>query len=117
MFCPHCKAEYDEGISVCVDCKINLINELPPEEERPAQIEMKNDHLVKVLKSYGIIDRGIIKSILDAENIPYFFEEGSFYMPGRAATLMVNVENVNKVKELLKEVELHNSVFTDDKNT
>jgi len=32
MFCPNCRAEYGEGILVCADCKIDLVNELPPED-------------------------------------------------------------------------------------
>jgi hypothetical protein len=32
MFCPNCRAEYGGGITQCVDCKVDLVNELPPEE-------------------------------------------------------------------------------------
>lgn len=29
MFCPVCKAEYREGFTRCVDCDVNLVEELP----------------------------------------------------------------------------------------
>ena len=33
MFCPKCKAEYREGFTMCADCKILLVYELPSEKE------------------------------------------------------------------------------------
>lgn len=34
-WCPKCKSEYREGITECADCKIPLMDELPPESENP----------------------------------------------------------------------------------
>lgn len=31
-YCPKCQAEYLEGIKVCPDCKVRLVDELPEEE-------------------------------------------------------------------------------------
>jgi hypothetical protein len=30
MFCPNCRAEYEEGVKMCVDCDVELVQELPP---------------------------------------------------------------------------------------
>ena len=32
-WCPNCKNEFQEGIEICSDCKIELVDELPKEEE------------------------------------------------------------------------------------
>jgi hypothetical protein len=32
-FCPNCKTEYQEGIKVCADCNIKLVDSLPEERE------------------------------------------------------------------------------------
>ena len=34
-WCPKCKSEYREGIVKCADCKIDLVEELPPDNENP----------------------------------------------------------------------------------
>lgn len=34
-WCPKCKSEYREGIKECADCKIPLMDELPPDSENP----------------------------------------------------------------------------------
>lgn len=32
MFCPECRAEYEEGFTLCSDCHVELVAELPPED-------------------------------------------------------------------------------------
>lgn len=34
-WCPKCKCEYREGITECADCKVLLVDELPPDGENP----------------------------------------------------------------------------------
>lgn len=34
-WCPKCKSEYREGITECAECKIPLMDELPPDSENP----------------------------------------------------------------------------------
>lgn len=34
-WCPKCKSEYREGIKECADCKIPLMDEIPPDSENP----------------------------------------------------------------------------------
>ena len=42
-WCPKCKCEYREGITECADCKVALVDVLPPDEENPysEESEMK----------------------------------------------------------------------------
>lgn len=72
MFCPECKSEYIEGITKCPVCDIELIDELPAEPE-PEYIEYE-----EVLGTYNAADIAFIKSLLDSENITYYFNAEHF---------------------------------------
>ena len=43
-WCPKCKSEYREGIKECADCKIPLMDELPPDSENPYSKENQMKH-------------------------------------------------------------------------
>lgn len=75
MFCPECRAEYREGFTECADCQVALVNELPPEptEKIPEFVDMET---VFVTKDPGEV--ALIKSILEAENIPFFVQGDHF---------------------------------------
>ena len=113
MFCPKCKSEYREGFSICADCDIPLIEELPPEKE-PEFIEYE-----EVLGTYNPADIMIIKSILDAENITYYFNAEHFmYVRPMAepARLMVAKNDVETAKDILNDLDLTITSINLDKN-
>ncbi len=68
MFCPHCRTEFVEGVSECVDCGVTLVaeDELPPE----SQAHKEDLDLVNIvnLTDAGLI--GLAKSLLDEADIP-----------------------------------------------
>ena len=66
MFCPKCKAEYVNEITVCPNCNINLVNKL---SEKP-----EDDFLefVTILRTGNQSITAIAKSILDEAKIKYF---------------------------------------------
>ena len=72
MYCPSCRSEYRAGFTWCKDCDVALVAELLPEDEP------EFTDLVEVL---GIADAGqipLIKSILEAEEIPYLAQGENF---------------------------------------
>ena len=42
MFCPNCKSEYREGFKFCKDCDIELVKELPKEENEEFEVVFFN---------------------------------------------------------------------------
>jgi len=103
MFCPECKSEFIEGIKTCPDCKVYLVQALPA-ESKPEFVDF-----AEVLATYNPADIAFLKSILDAEEIVYFFK-GEHFMYVRPLAdpvrLMVRTDQVEKVIALLRDIEL-----------
>ena len=114
MFCPKCRAEYREGFTECADCKVPLVSELSPESE-PAYVEYE-----EVLSTFNTGDIAIIRSILDSENVTYYFK-GKYHQLMRPlaepARLMVRKDQVQKAKDILKDLELNYMGFAIDKDS
>lgn len=103
MFCPNCKAEYVEGITVCADCGIELVEKLPPEENHDTKFTFK-----PFLKTNNMGDIAVIKSILDEQGIEYYIQgENMLYVLGVIDSAILNVreDQLDDVKELLKDFE------------
>jgi hypothetical protein len=102
MFCPKCRAEYVDGITVCADCGVPLVEKLPEEKEKhlilPEYVELLYTH------DAGLI--AIIKSILDNADITYIFQGDSYaylhptILPAR---LFVRKKDAQKARDLLKD--------------
>ena len=101
MYCPKCKAEYVEGIPVCADCGIALIQELPTE---PPLGSAEYEEIPGVLNASDV---ALIKSLLDSESLEFYIE-GEFSQYG-LHRLMVLKEQVDEAKEILKDLELEHS--------
>jgi len=108
MFCPKCKAEYREKFTFCTDCHIPLVEELPEElgapDCKPEYVEFK-----PVLSTYNFGDIAFIKSILDSENINYYFKGENFHFASPAvqpAILMVQEDQVKDAISLLKDIDI-----------
>ena len=68
-YCPKCRSEYDEGIKTCYDCRCDLVDELPPEQES-AENEM---HFVREALLMTVADEmeyRIVESKLAQYDIP-----------------------------------------------
>ncbi len=72
MYCPKCKSEYREGFTICKDCNSELLEELPREDV------IERESYIEILHTVQKENIGLIKSILDSENIDYKIFDESF---------------------------------------
>ncbi len=72
MYCPSCRSEYRAGFTWCKDCDVALVAELPAEEA------LEFVDLVEVLSMADAGQIPLIKSILEAEDIPYLAQGENF---------------------------------------
>jgi hypothetical protein len=103
MFCPKCRTEYREGFSVCSDCNSALVDELPP-EKKTVFVEYE-----ELLSTFNAADVAIIKSLLDAENITYYFSPENFMLVGPLVVpvkLMIKKSELQKAKRILAGVKI-----------
>src|ERR1700690_1911029 len=70
MFCPKCRSEYRSGFTRCSDCEIDLVHDLPP----PPPAEMEYVDYEAILETNSPGDIALVKSVLEAEEITYFFQ-------------------------------------------
>lgn len=103
MYCPECRSEYVDGITVCPECEVGLIPALPVDPE-PEFLDYR-----EVMATYNPADIAFLKSLLDAERIVYFFK-GEHFMYVRPLAdpvrLMVRIDQVKQVRALLENAEL-----------
>jgi tetratricopeptide (TPR) repeat protein len=113
MFCPKCKAEYRPGYTVCADCEVPLVEQLPvepePEEPEDAMPFPPGTELVHILDTFNPGDTALIKSILDAEGIRYWLEgdySAQYIYHSIPTRLMVPSDQAEKAREALKQLDL-----------
>lgn len=104
MFCPKCAAEYQAGVTTCADCNVPLVAERPvPAPESLIEAE-------EILATYNVSDILMIKSLLDANSIPYLLHGETFTVMDpliQPARLLVPPAYAARVRELLKDLDLH----------
>lgn len=105
MFCPECGAEYRDGFYECADCQVPLTAQPPSHDGEPT---------VEVYRSADAALLPVLKSVLDAAEIPYAVQgdESSGLFPlgntgaapdsrGLAAVIRVPESRADEARELL----------------
>ena len=78
-FCPKCRVEYREGFTVCADCGVPLVHELPPEERKPEEWDESgvepetpgSGDWVTLLEGADTSQMMVARSLLDSAGIPF----------------------------------------------
>jgi hypothetical protein len=99
MFCPNCRTEYIEGITVCADCGAELVASLTPESHE--------SELVAVLETRDLAIVALAKSILDEAGIEYV-AKGELPMEQLAVgpmEIQVDKNDAEQARNLLADLE------------
>lgn len=99
MFCPKCQAEYQDGYTVCSDCRVELVPELPKHGEKQGFVAYE---IIMPILDMGTM--ALIKSVFDAEGLTYFIQGENMAYRSIPASLMVKKDQVERAKEILEEL-------------
>ncbi len=110
MVCPECGKEYGDDVYVCPGCGVSLVPELIRD---PANEPVEDPELLEIMFTPNPGDITLIKSLLDNEDIAYYFR-GEFFSSmhplDQPAGLIVSMEQAEGVKEILKSLNIKYTV-------
>jgi len=91
-FCPECGLDYDEGMSTCPDCQVELVEVFPQSDQRDPCRDF-----VAVFICYSMDDGVLVHSVLEEQGIPCLLSdlENSSHsvMVGKGGQIRVLVPN------------------------
>jgi hypothetical protein len=107
MICPKCKSEFRPGFTLCSDCNIALVHELPAEMPIDESVPESSDFLI-VCETFNNVDLAFFKSSFEAEGIAYYVLGDS---PSRRYTTIPMQIFVRGI-DVMRAMEIINSVAT-----
>jgi len=106
-YCPSCGYEFPEGINMCPDCKVSLLEKLPETSDNKEEPEKW-----VVVRRVSFMGEGkIIRGLLVANSIPAVVEDRSFGMIPETMgefgviKVMVREQDLERAEALLKDQE------------
>ena len=114
MFCPKCRSEYIEGITRCPDCDVDMVQELPEDNDGFRSISGFPDSYpetewVMIYKPNSAQQVAMIKMILEREQIPSyianeFSRRAALYSPHNLAfELWVRLKEAERAIKILQD--------------
>lgn len=105
MFCPNCRAEYKEGITLCADCNVELVHELLPEDIAEyvdlVDLETYPDRNEAELAK-GVLSGSGIEAVIYGDEYGGYAPALSF---SEGVKLMVKKKDIVRARLVLMEVE------------
>ena len=105
-FCPNCEAEYRAGITVCLDCNLELVPELTPE----TKVHDTSEGEPVPLQSFkNSAEAEMVSEMLERNGIRSFVEGGEFaIIPGSfSCEVVVMVDE----RDLARAIEIYEAFF------
>jgi len=102
MYCPSCRSEYIEGVKMCKECDVALVEEMPPEP----RLEYQEQAGVFSSTSPSLV--AMAQSILESAGIESFIKDASLanLLDMNIVELQVAVENEEDARKLLEDLKV-----------
>lgn len=105
MFCPKCGDEFQDGFTVCPDCKLDLVNAPPG----PAPDREEEEDFVTIATFEDSLEASMARGALEAEGIPAIAPNevvGTFsrLSPRGFAELKVHADDQERAVRLLEKM-------------
>lgn len=110
MFCPKCRAEFIDGITVCSDCGISLVKKLSP-QPKPEYCK-----LVEIFFTGKSVEAGFVKSLLDANGINCLIKNIHYPSLTPVGIAAVPIKIMVEEKDKVNAEEIINQYYKDLKN-
>jgi hypothetical protein len=105
-FCPKCRAEYIKGVEECPDCKLELVDVLPPKDRdeyvEMVELEKVPDEVSGVMMKGILINNGI-DAVLKASKIPWYDGIASTWSTYYWGILLVPEDELERSRIILDE--------------